>query len=200
MKSAEQELEVKELEAQRPAKEEEERLKDEEKRLETDQLRRQELLKKELIEILPKLHPKSYPVKFEDWTNQYGKQLLDEGKFIIIEQSLPIYRQQLAEKLKTQRLAKEEEEKQRLETETKKTKELKQKLSTEISDSDDFIVVDLLDTEKLESQRLETEITKTKQIKSKSLMKLGDNHDVVVVELNGLASDGNWHLQFDGVF
>ncbi len=150
-----------------------------------------------MIEILPKLHPKSYPVKFEDWTNQYGKQLLDEGKFIIIEQSLPIYRQQLAEKLKTQRLAKEEEEKQRLETETKKTKELKQKLSTEISDSDDFIVVDLLDTEKLESQRLETEITKTKQIKSKSLMKLGDNHDVVVVELNGLASDGNWHLQFD---
>jgi len=58
-------------------------------------------------------------------------------------------------------------------------------------------VVDLLDTEKLESQRLETEIKKTKQIKSKSLMKLGDNHDVVVVELNGLASDGNWHVQFD---
>lgn len=28
-------------------------------------------------------------------------------------------------------------------------------------------------------------------------MKLGDNHDVVVVELNGLASDGNWHVQFD---
>lgn len=51
--------------------------------------------------------------------------------------------------------------------------------------------------EEEERQRLETEIKKTKQIKSKSLMKLGDNHDVVVVELNGLASDGNWHVQFD---
>jgi len=111
-----------------------------------------------------------------------------------IEQNLEV------KELEAQRLAREEEERQRLETGTKKTKELKQKLSTEISDSDDFIVVDLLDTEKLESQRLETEIKKTKQIKSKSLMKLGDNHDVVVVELNGLASDGNWHVQFDGFF
>ena len=108
-----------------------------------------------------------------------------------IEQNLEV------KELEAQRLAMEEEGRQRLETEIKKTKELKQKLSTEISDSDDFIVVELLDTEKLESQRLETEIKKTKQIKSKSLMKLGDNHDVVVVELNGLASDGNWHVQFD---
>ena len=54
--------------------------------------------KMELIEILPKLHPESYPVKYENWTNQYGKQLLDQGKFDVIGQSLPTYRKQLVEK------------------------------------------------------------------------------------------------------
>ena len=66
-----------------------------------------------------------------------------------IEQNLEVKEleaQRLAkEEEERQRLAREEEERQRLETGTKKTKELKQKLSTEISDSDDFIVVDLLD-------------------------------------------------------
>jgi hypothetical protein len=54
--------------------------------------------KKELIEILPKLHPESYPVKYEEWTNQYAKGLLDKGDYKTIEQSLPIYRKQLARK------------------------------------------------------------------------------------------------------
>jgi hypothetical protein len=54
--------------------------------------------KKELIEILPKLHPGSYPVKYEEWTNQYAKGLLDKGDYKTIEQSLPIYRKQLAKK------------------------------------------------------------------------------------------------------
>jgi len=54
--------------------------------------------KKELIEILPKLHPGSYPVKYEEWTNQYAKGLLDKGDYKTIEQSLPIYRKQLARK------------------------------------------------------------------------------------------------------
>ena len=54
--------------------------------------------KKELIEILPKLHPESYPVKYEEWTNQYVKGLLDKGDYKTIEQSLPIYRKQLARK------------------------------------------------------------------------------------------------------
>ena len=55
--------------------------------------------KRELIEILPKLHPQSYPVKYEDWTNQYCKQQLDKGDYKTIEESLPFYRKQLAEKL-----------------------------------------------------------------------------------------------------
>ena len=54
--------------------------------------------KKELIEILPKLHPESYPVNYEEWTNQYAKGLLDKGDYKTIEQSLPIYRKQLARK------------------------------------------------------------------------------------------------------
>ena len=54
--------------------------------------------KMELIEILPKLHPGSYPVNYEEWTNQYAKGLLDKGDYKTIEQSLPIYRKQLARK------------------------------------------------------------------------------------------------------
>lgn len=54
--------------------------------------------KKELIEILPKLHPQFYPVKYEEWTNQYAKGLLDKGDYKTIEQSLPLYRKQLARK------------------------------------------------------------------------------------------------------
>jgi hypothetical protein len=54
--------------------------------------------KKELIEILPKLYPGGYPVKFEEWTNQYAKGLLDNGDYKTIEQSLPVYRKQLAKK------------------------------------------------------------------------------------------------------
>ena len=54
--------------------------------------------KRELIEILPKIMPESYPVKYENWTNQYGKKLLDEGKFDVIGQSLPSYRKQLTQK------------------------------------------------------------------------------------------------------
>jgi hypothetical protein len=54
--------------------------------------------KKELIEILPKLHPGSYPVKYEEWTNQYAKGLLDKGDYKTIEESLPFYRKQLAKK------------------------------------------------------------------------------------------------------
>lgn len=54
--------------------------------------------KKELIEILPKLHPQFYPVNYEEWTNQYAKGLLDKGDYKTIEQSLPLYRKQLARK------------------------------------------------------------------------------------------------------
>jgi len=54
--------------------------------------------KMELIEILPKIMPESYPVNYEEWTNQYAKGLLDKGDYKTIGQSLPSYRKQLVEK------------------------------------------------------------------------------------------------------
>jgi len=56
--------------------------------------------KKELIDILPKLHPELYPINYEEWTDQPGKQLLDKCDLHcdyteILKESLPIYRKQL---------------------------------------------------------------------------------------------------------
>ena len=51
--------------------------------------------KNELIDILPKIMPESYPVGFENWTNQWGKGIVDNADFKTIASMLPTYRQQL---------------------------------------------------------------------------------------------------------
>ena len=51
--------------------------------------------KKEFIDILPKIMPESYPVGFENWTNQWGKGIVDNADFKTIASMLPTYRQQL---------------------------------------------------------------------------------------------------------
>ena len=53
-----------------------------------------------MIDILPKLHPELYPINYEEWTDQPGKQLLDKCDLHcdyteILKESLPIYRKQL---------------------------------------------------------------------------------------------------------
>ena len=51
--------------------------------------------KREFIDILPKIMPESYPVGFENWTNQWGKGIVDNADFKTIASMLPTYRQQL---------------------------------------------------------------------------------------------------------
>ena len=81
-------------------------------------------MKNEFIDIVPKLYPRDYPVRFEDWTNQWGKGVIDRGEFETIKNNIPTYRQQLAEKLEAERLQAEKLKLERLEAERIKAEQL----------------------------------------------------------------------------
>jgi len=146
---------------------EEERLQAEKlelERLEAEQVYKQQLLTKELIEILPKLYPNYYPVNFENWPDDWGKTVINGRNFEAIEQQLPTYRRQLAEKLEADRLEAtrikvEQLKAQKLEEERLQAEKLKaQKLEAE-----------RLEAQRLELQRLETERIKAEQLKAQKL-------------------------------
>ena len=56
---------------------------------------KQYLLQIEFIDILSKLYPRDYPVRYEDWTVQWGKGVVDRGEFETMQSMLPVYKQQL---------------------------------------------------------------------------------------------------------
>jgi hypothetical protein len=134
------------------------------KNLEAEKAGIQQILRNELIDILPKLYPNYYPVNFENWPNDWGKTVINNRDFEAIESNLPTYRRQLAEKLEAARLEAarikaEQLKAQKLEEERLQAEKLKaQKLEAE-----------RLEAQRLELQRLETERIKAEQLKAQKL-------------------------------
>jgi hypothetical protein len=208
-----QRLELQRLETERikgeqlkAQKLEEERLQAEKlelERLEAEQVYKQQLLTKELIEILPKLYPNYYPVNFENWPDDWGKTVINGRNFEAIEQQLPTYRRQLAEKLEAerletqrlevQRLQAEKMELERLELERIKAEQLKaQKLEEERLEAErletERLQAEQLELERLELERLEVEQLETKRLEAEKLeaelgIGVSNNHDFVEVQL-----------------
>jgi hypothetical protein len=191
-------IKIEQLKAQ---KLEEERLQAEKlelERLEAEQVYKQQLLTKELIEILPKLYPNYYPVNFKNWPDDWGKTVINGRNFEAIEQQLPTYRRQLAEKieaerleaqrLEAERLQVEKMELERLELERIKAEQLKaQKLEEE-----------RLQAEQLELERVEIEQLETEKLEAELGIGVSNNHDFVEVQLQGSFHDGyfQWSAEY----
>ena len=198
-----QKLEAERLEAQKLEEERLQAQKLEFERLEAEQVYKQQLLTKELIEILPKLYPNYYPVNFENWPDDWGKTVINGRNFEAIEQQLPTYRRQLAEKLEAerletqrlevQRLQAEKMELERLELERIKAEQLKaQKLEEERLEAErletERLQAEQLELERLELERLEVEQLETKRLEAEKLeaelgIGVSNNHDFVEVQL-----------------
>jgi len=54
-----------------------------------------QLLKNELIDVLPKLYPNLYPVDFKDWPNDWGRTVIVNNDFKSIENHLPKFKAEL---------------------------------------------------------------------------------------------------------
>jgi len=191
-------IKIEQLKAQ---KLEEERLQAEKlelERLEAEQVYKQQLLTKELIEILPKLYPNYYPVNFENWPDDWGKTVINGRNFEAIEQQLPTYRRQLAEKieaerletqrLEVQRLQAEKMELERLELERIKAEQLKaQKLEEERLEAErletERLQAEQLELERLEVEQLETERLEAEKLEAELGIGVSNNHDFVEVQL-----------------
>jgi hypothetical protein len=137
--------------------------------LSNNEQQKEQLLKNEFIDIVPKLYPGDYPVRFEDWTNQWGKGVIDRGEFETIKNSLPIYRKQLAEKLEAERI-----EAQRLEAEKLQAEKLElEKLEAERIKAEQLeaqrLEAERLQAEKLELEKLEAERIKAEQLEAQRL-------------------------------
>ena len=196
-------IKIEQLKAQ---KLEEERLQAEKlelERLEAEQVYKQQLLTKELIEILPKLYPNYYPVNFENWPDDWGKTVINGRNFEAIEQQLPTYRRQLAEKieaerleaqrLEAERLQAEKMELERLELERIKAEQLKaQKLEEE------RLQAEQLELERLELERVEIEQLETEKLEAELGIGVSNNHDFVEVQLQGSFHDGyfQWSAEY----
>ena len=192
-KLEEERLQAEKLKAQ---KLEEERLQAEKlelERLEAEQVYKQQLLTKELIEILPKLYPNYYPVNFENWPDDWGKTVINGRNFEAIEQQLPTYRRQLAEKieaerletqrLEAQRLQAEKMELERLELERIKAEQLKaQKLEEERLQAEQ-LELERLELERVEIEQLETERLEAEKLEAELGIGVSNNHDFVEVQL-----------------
>jgi hypothetical protein len=76
----------------------------------------QNQLKEEYISVLHQLNPKVYSANYEDWSGkaQGAKDIIDQGNFKTMRKKLPVYKQQLARKLETEKLALEAQEAERL--------------------------------------------------------------------------------------
>ena len=137
--------------------------------LSNNEKQKEQVLKNEFIDIVPKLYPRDYPIRFEDWTNQWGKGVIDRGEFETIKNSLPIYRKQLAEKLEAERI-----EAQRLEAERLQAEKLElERLELERIKAEQLEIQRLeaerLQAEKLELERLELERIKAEQLDAQKL-------------------------------
>lgn len=146
--------------------------------LSNNEQQKEQVLKNEFIDIVPKLYPKDYPVRFEDWTNQWGKGVIDRGEFETIKNSLPIYRKQLAEKLEAERI-----EAQRLEAERLQAEKLElERLEAERIKAEQLEIQRLeaerLQAEKLELERLELERIKAEQLEAQRLEIENDGEDI----------------------
>ncbi|MBM3467628.1 MAG: hypothetical protein FJX70_07380 [Alphaproteobacteria bacterium] len=64
-------------------------------------------LKEEYISVLHQLNPKIFSANYEDWSGkaQGFKDIIDQGKFKTIRKKLPVYKQQLAQNIETEKLA-----------------------------------------------------------------------------------------------
>jgi len=64
-------------------------------------------IKKEYISVLQQLNPNVYSGNYEEWSGkaQGFKDIIDQGKFKTIRKKLPVYKQQLAQKIETEKLA-----------------------------------------------------------------------------------------------
>ena len=218
-----QRLELQRLETERikgeqlkAQKLEEERLQAEKlelERLEAEQVYKQQLLTKELIEILPKLYPNYYPVNFENWPDDWGKTVINGRNFEAIEQQLPTYRRQLAEKieaerleaqrLEAERLQAEKMELERLELERIKAEQLKaQKLEEERLEAErletERLQAEQLELERLELERVEIEQLETEKLEAELGIGVSNNHDFVEVQLQGSFHDGyfQWSAEY----
>jgi hypothetical protein len=67
----------------------------------------QNQLKEEYISVLHQLNPKVYSANYEDWSGkaQGAKDIIDQGNFKTIRKKLPVYKQQLVQKIETEKLA-----------------------------------------------------------------------------------------------
>ena len=70
-------------------------------------IREENQLKEEYISVLHQLNPKVFSANYEDWNDkaQGFKDIIDQGKFKTIRKKLPVYKQQLAQKIETEKLA-----------------------------------------------------------------------------------------------
>lgn len=178
------------------------------KNLETEKAGIQQILRNEFIDILHKLYPNWYPVNFKDWPDDWGKTVINGRNFEAIEQQLPTYRRQLAEKieaerleaqrLEAERLQAEKMELERLELERIKAEQLKaQKLEEERLQAEKLktqkleeerLQAEQLELERLELERVEVEQLETQRLEAEKLeaelgIGVSNNHDFVEVQL-----------------
>ncbi|MFK7973623.1 MAG: hypothetical protein AB8B66_01990 [Rickettsiaceae bacterium] len=108
----------------------------------------EQLLKKEFVEILSKLYPSRYPTDFADWTNQWGKGVIDRGEYDTVKRLIPVYKEQLqaqrveAARIEAERLEVERVEAARIEAERVEAEELEWE-DLERDDYHDFVMVEL---------------------------------------------------------
>jgi len=137
--------------------------------LSNNEQQKEQVLKNEFIDIVPKLYPRDYPVRFEDWTNQWGKGVIDRGEFETIKNNLPTYRKQLAEKLEAERIESERLEAERLQAEKLELERLElERIKAEQLEAQ-RLEAERLQAEKLELERLELERIKAEQLEIQRL-------------------------------
>ena len=153
-------------------------LKSRQEDLSNNEQQKEQVLKNEFIDIVPKLYPKDYPVRFEDWTNQWGKGVIDRGEFETIKNSLPIYRKQLAEKLEAERIEAERLEAERLQAEKLELERLElERIKAEQLEAQ-RLEAERLQAKKLELERLEAERIKAEQLEAQRLEVENDGEDI----------------------
>jgi DNA-binding XRE family transcriptional regulator len=87
-----------------------------EKLLSELRIKEENQLKEEYISVLHQLNPKVFSANYEDWNDkaQAFKDIIDQGKLKTIRKKLPVYKQQLAQKIETEKLALATKEAERL--------------------------------------------------------------------------------------
>jgi hypothetical protein len=137
--------------------------------LSNNEQQKEQVLKNEFIDIVPKLYSRDYPVRFEDWTNQWGKGVIDRGEFETIKNNLPTYRKQLAEKLEAERIEAERLEAERLQAEKLELERLElERIKAEQLEAQ-RLEAERLQAEKLELERLEAERINAEQLEAQRL-------------------------------